>query len=135
MRVRDWQSRLAACIVERMRAPFEWGVNDCASFAADCVQAVTGVDRMADLRGGYANERQALRLLSIGGGLSAMVTERLGPSIAANLAQPGDVGVTMQGDREALCVCGGSEWHMPAEQGMATLSAGQVLRAWRCEGA
>ena len=50
------------------------------------------------------------------------------------LAKPGDVGVCMQGERPALCVCGGVNWHMPARDGLATLSFEQVLGAWSCEG-
>lgn len=134
VRLRDWQSRLSALILERAEQHFEWGRNDCASFAADCVQAVTGVDRMKDLRAGYINERQAMRLIDVGGGLTTMLTDRLGPAVRASLARPGDVGVTVQGQRLALCVFGGTAWHMPGEHGLVSLDSEQVISAWRCEG-
>jgi len=135
MRLPDWQSRLAAVMHDAQARPFAWGSHDCVTFAASCVEAVTGVDRIADVRTAWADERQAIRLLVSGGGLLQMVKARMGPRLpSALLAQPGDIGVCMQAERPALCVCGGTNWHMPAEQGLATLAAEQVLGAWRCEG-
>lgn len=34
----------------RRSVPFAWGSNDCRLFAADAVQAMTGVDHAAELR-------------------------------------------------------------------------------------
>lgn len=135
MRRADWQSRMAEVMREARSRPFAWGEHDCVTFAAACVKAVTGVDRIADVRTAWADERQAIRLLVSGGGLLQMVQERLGPRLpSVLLAKPGDVGVCMQGARPALCVCGGVNWHMPARDGLATLSFEQVLGAWSCEG-
>lgn len=135
MRPNDWQTRLAAVVREHQAQPFAWGTNDCVTFAADCVLAATGVDRIADVRTAWKDDRQAMRLLAEKGGLFKAVADRLGPPMSTPaLAQPGDVGISMQGAREALCVCGGVNWHMPAEQGLATLTVDQVVCAWRCEG-
>lgn len=134
MRLPDWQSRLAAVMREAQARPFAWGSHDCATFAATCVVAVTGVDRIADVRAAWQSELQAARLLERLGGLRAAIGERLGAPLASvALAQPGDVGISDQAGRDALCVCGGVNWHMPAELGLATLAADQVLCAWRCE--
>ena len=133
MRMVDWQSRLAAVMREASTRSFSWGSNDCVTFAAACVEAVTGVDRIADVRTAWADERQAIRLLVSGGGLLEMVQARMGPRLPSPmLAQPGDIGVCMQGERPALCVCGGLNWHMPAADGLATIDAQQVVAAWRC---
>lgn len=135
MRLVDWQSRLAKVMREAQARPFAWGSHDCVTFAAECVEAVTGVDRIADVRTAWADERQAIRLLVSGGGLLELVQARMGLRLpSALLAQPGDVGVCMQGQRPALCVCGGVNWHMPARDGLATLTVDQVLGAWSCEG-
>lgn len=135
MRPNDWQSRLAAVMLERQAKPFAWGSNDCVTFSADCVLAATGVDRIADVRTAWRDDRQAMRMLAELGGLIAAVSDRLGPPMSSPaMAQPGDVGISMQSGREALCVCGGVNWHMPAEQGLATLTVDQVVMAWRCEG-
>lgn len=134
MRLHDWQSRLATVMREAQARPFAWGTHDCVTFAAACVQAVTGRDAIADVRTQWADERAALRMLADGGGLLELVQGRLGEQLASPaLAQPGDVGLCLQDGRPGLCVCGGVNWHMPAEQGLATLDSTQVLRAWRCE--
>jgi hypothetical protein len=133
MRLRDWQSRLAACVAEHQAKPFAWGSNDCATFASACVLAVTGKDLFADFRARYATDREALVMLGHGGGLAQLAAERLGASISPALAQPGDVGITVQNGRDALCVCGGLHWHGPAEEGLATFAVEQVISAWRCE--
>lgn len=134
MRLHDWQTRLATVMREAQPRPFAWGAHDCVTFSAACVEAVTGADPIADVR--WADERQALRLLADGGGLLELARSRLGAELASPLmAQPGDVGLCMQGERPGLCVCGGVNWHMPGVEGLATLAADQVLRAWRCEGA
>ncbi|MBX3605377.1 MAG: hypothetical protein KF788_08900 [Piscinibacter sp.] len=133
VRVRDWQSRLQAIVCRRLQAPFAWGVNDCCLFAADCVLAVTGRDPAEDLRGAYADERGAARLLAAHGGVVELAIARLGPVVPAALAQPGDVGLVRFDGRDTLAVCMGAHWMAPGEAGLATILPGQVLRAWRCE--
>jgi hypothetical protein len=65
-----WATRgLHAFLLARARAPFVWGANDCALFAADAIEAMTGVDIAADFRGKYHDEASALALIhSITGG-------------------------------------------------------------------
>lgn len=133
MRLHDWQSRLDVCMREHLARPFEWGRNDCVTFAAACVKAVTGADHIEMLRGSWFDERAAARLLRAGGGLVALAAGCLGEEIAPVMAQPGDVGITVQNGRDALCVCAGLHWHGPAAEGLATFSAEQVISAWRCE--
>lgn len=73
MRVEGWERRLAAIIKSGERIPFQWGLRDCALFAADCVTVVTGKDPAAAWRGKYADEASARRLIAEAGGLAAMV--------------------------------------------------------------
>lgn len=133
MRLHDWQSRLDACMREHLTKPFEWGRNDCVTFAAACVKAVTGEDHIENLRGDWFDERAAARLLRAGGGLSRLAEGCLGAEILPAMAQAGDIGITVQNGRDALCVCAGVHWHGPAAQGLASFSTDQVERAWRCE--
>lgn len=133
MRHHDWQSRLDACMRGHLLMPFRWGVNDCATFAAECVKSVTGQDHIEDVRGKWSDERAALRLLRDRDGIAEWAASCLGPEVNPMLAQPGDIGVTIQNGREALCVCAGQHWHGPASEGLATFSVDQVERAWRCE--
>lgn len=53
MRRLNWHQHLAQTLQAAMTRPFSWGEHDCCLFAADCVQAVTGVDVAADFRGTY----------------------------------------------------------------------------------
>jgi len=41
-RVEGWGARLDAVIQAATERPFSWGEHDCCTFAADCVDAVTG---------------------------------------------------------------------------------------------
>lgn len=131
-RVQDWQVRLHACVADRLNKPFTWGVQDCCMFAADCVEAVTGVDPAADLRGSYADAAGAARVLEFFGGVVSLAVERLGGVVRTELAQPGDVGLTMQDGRQTLAVCTGQHWHAPAALGLVALAPEQISRAWRC---
>ena len=132
-RLPDWSVRLQAVVVQRLMRAFGWGVHDCALYAADCVQACTGTDPAADLRGRYSTERGAARLIrrAVGeGGLAALAAARLGAEIAPALAIRGDVGVADRGDgRLALVVCNGPVWQGPGPDGIVI--AQQPLRAWR----
>lgn len=50
-------------LLSRAKAPFAWGGNDCALFAADGIKAITGVDIADDFRGKYSTEEEALALV------------------------------------------------------------------------
>ncbi|MCR5864645.1 DUF6950 family protein [Aquincola sp. J276] len=133
-RLRDWQGRLGACLAERWARPFEWGVQDCCLFAADCVAAVTGEDPAADLRGQYASAVAALRLQQALGGPEAIAASRLGAEVPVLMAQVGDVGITdgVEGnDLPALVVCGGAHWIGPGAAGLVAVPVGSVRKAWR----
>lgn len=130
-RLRDWQSRLQACLAERWAQPFAWGAQDCALFAADCADACTGVDPAADLRGTYSDAAGAARVVAELGGLAAIAAARMGPEIAPALAQPGDIGLVLNDGRECLAVCTGGMWHAPGAAGLCALPMAQAQRAWR----
>lgn len=131
-RLPDWQPRLAALVSQRMRMPVVWGVHDCCLFAADALQAVTGVDVAADLRGTYSTQAEADAVLLAHGGLVELCIARAGPVVPTALAQPGDVGLALLGKVRALAVCGGAHFLAPGPLGLVPLPRAQVLRAWRC---
>jgi hypothetical protein len=61
VRVQHWATRAYhEFLLARAKMPFAWGANDCASFAADGILAMTGVDIAADFRGRYTDEASAL---------------------------------------------------------------------------
>jgi hypothetical protein len=56
---------------ERANMPFEWGTNDCATFAADAILANTGIDIADDFRGKYTTQLGALKTIrEVTGGTS-----------------------------------------------------------------
>lgn len=69
-RIEHWATRsFHAFLKVRAHTPFVWGKSDCALFAADGVEAITGVDIAADFRGKYADEAGAAEAIkSIAGG-------------------------------------------------------------------
>ena len=50
-------------LLSRAKTPFAWGEHDCALFAADGIEAITGVDIAADFRGKYHDEASAMALI------------------------------------------------------------------------
>lgn len=114
-RLDGWERRLHALIAARRFTPFAVGANDCASFAADAVIALTGADPMADRRGSYGAD-ETFDLLTL---------ERQLGRARQNVAQArrGDI-VLMPYDapsvlQHGLAVCLGRLSAAPAEQGLA----------------
>lgn len=130
-RLRDWQSRLQACLAERRARPLAWGSQDCVLFAADCVDACTGVDPAAGMRGTYSDAASAARLVQEMGGLAAIAAAHCGPEVVPALAQIGDVGLVLNDGRECLAVCIGTMWMAPGAEGLCALPHSQAMRAWR----
>lgn len=128
-RLPDWQLRLEAFTRERASMPFAWGTNDCATFAAACVEAMTGVRPLPELRGYSA--LQAVRLIEERGGLRGIATEVLGEPIPAAFAAVGDVVLVRMGKADALGICNGSCAMGPGEAGIEMAAMGAVMAAWR----
>lgn len=59
----DWPLRLAHSIEARRSRPFAWGTNDCAIFAADMIEAITGRDFAIAFRGRYKSKAGSVRML------------------------------------------------------------------------
>lgn len=68
MRRDDWEARLAEVLATAVAQPFAWGIQDCCLFAADCVQALTGIDFADEFRGTYDDaDSAAMRLIAVTG--------------------------------------------------------------------
>lgn len=130
MRRNDWQLRLEAFARSRASRPFAWGSNDCALFAADAVEAITGEHLCEDLRG-YAGVREALKMLKEHGGVRGIASRALGEPIPVRMAAIGDVVVVPAGKREALGICNGGTVIVPGPGGMVAVSMQQALAAWK----
>lgn len=128
MRNFEWQLRLAALVQRCNGRAFEWGVFDCARFASEVVEAVTGVDPWPGLV--YASEKEALRHLQKTD-LETLAANNLGPEIDPAFAQPGDIGLAMMGGQPMLCAQVGRAWMAPARAGGLAVSPVPSV-AWRC---
>jgi hypothetical protein len=130
MKLHDWPSRFATFIAARTNLPFAWGANDCCSFAGDCVQALTGVDAAAQLRG-HSSAKQAYRAVKRHGGIAGIATVALGPALPAAFAQVGDVVLARAGKRDMLAVCNGGTAFAPGPLGLVSVSMADATLCWR----
>ena len=123
---------LDTLIAERLAAPFVWGANDCALFAADAVKAQTGTDPAESLRGTYSTQVGAARVIKRDGGLQNIAAKALGEPLAGPLlAQAGDVGIVEQNGADVLAVCHAGGWIAPGPQGLCAMPIRAARVAWR----
>ena len=131
----DWAKHLLAEIQAASERPFSWGEHDCALFACNVVNAMTGTDPAREFRGKYATKTGAARMIAGYGGLSqlaAWIAEEHGcEEINPAMAQRGDVLLVDIGvDGVALGVCAGGRAAVPALSGVWFVPMKQVVRAW-----
>ncbi|MEK9751752.1 MAG: hypothetical protein VW338_00875 [Rhodospirillaceae bacterium] len=104
-RVANWPRRLIEAVDRHRALPASWGQSDCFRFAMDCVEAVTGTDPYADVRGSYDGPVTAARRLKERGfaDLEAALAAAF-PEVPAAKAQRGDLGVTAAANGAPACV-------------------------------
>ena len=139
MRYEDWPARLSKVWAENLK--HSWGERDCALFAADCVDAQTGVDFAGGFRGRYKTRAGALRVLraEIGDNQAQMdtllpqIVSRYLPEITPVFAARGDI-VMKAGEAGNFLACVmGRECIAPGPDGAAIHETLPALRAWRVE--
>jgi hypothetical protein len=131
-KTRGWRGRLASSIQERRRKPFEWGVNDCGLFAADCVLAMTGVDLAEKLRGKYRTEEGAAKALRrIGLGSHVQLAEENFREIPPMEATLGDIAII---EKDSLGIVNGETVAVYSKKGIGFVPMSRILRAFRVEG-
>jgi hypothetical protein len=128
----DWHRRLDELVRARLDAPFAWGTNDCAMFAADCVMALTGEDFLAEFRGTYRTALAAARILEAHGGLRGLVEAKFGPPLLSQWeAVPGDIGLVQIQTGACLALCAGPQWLGPGETGLTSMKREHAIAAWK----
>ena len=129
-RLADWPERLADLVELRRAAPFVWGANDCATFAADAVLAITGVELLGVLRGAWQSEDEAAARLRRAGGLPAAVAFRLGrPQRGCTGAGRGAI-VCAAIPTPTVGVLLSGWWCAPGAAGLVFRPAAEVRLAW-----
>lgn len=129
-RFADWPTRLNAYIEMRREWPFAWHTNDCSSFAAKAVEAITGQDVFAPWAA-YADAASAIRLVQSAGGVDRIADRVLGQRIGAAFAQRGDVVLIETEARPSLAVCLGGICAAPGLDKLEFLPMGGALCGWR----
>lgn len=132
----DVNRRLHRYLIEKASDPFEYGVNDCATFPADWCIENGHSDPMRRWRGKYDSEESARDLICSAGGLSMLWM--LGTMDAAlpepDLLRIGDVGVvammTPNGPDEVGAIYLGRRWAVLCESGLLCASVKPIM-AWR----
>ena len=132
-RLPGWEQRLMACVRRAMDRPFEWGEHDCALFAADCVEAITGEDLAEEFRGRYMDRKGSLKVLRAcgEGDLQATVTRLLGEPSDPKTARRGDLVLVRTPTGPAIAVCVGLEAVAPGRHGLTRTPMGAWRLAWR----
>ena len=115
IRLPDWDRRLARVTEKHLRLPGEWGVSDCGLTVGEAVEAVTGVNPLAEFIGRYSTEAGAARIMKRKGwaNMEDVLASFFGP-VNRLKAQRGDVGVVMQGG--ALTACYITEYGAAAKE-------------------
>lgn len=131
MRREDWLRRLLDIVEENK--PFVWGENDCCTFAARCVDAMTGSDWVEDLSNYYWDQKSAREYIADSGGIEAAVTNRIGEPVPPMLARRGDVCLLETGTGYGLGICAGRSALTPSDSGLVATPMSKVIKAWRID--
>ena len=129
----DWRVRLSDYLALVAPAAFRPGQHDCAMFAAGAVEAMTGKDPAADLRGTYRSLAAGqAALVAAGYADQVAFVADLFPEIPAAMAAVGDLAVMDgEGAGMALGVVQGAAVYVLRPSGLALVNRLHIQRAFR----
>ncbi len=123
--------RLNRFIESRKNTDFEWGVNDCALFAADAVKVQTGADFGSEWRGNYETALECSRLLNERKtSLEQIATDAFGEPVSVKLLKRGDVCLFDNGDGLSLGVCVGVKIASTGKTGVEYVDMKNCVKGW-----
>ena len=142
-RLTDWPERLDAAIEVARHRPFAWGRQDCVTFAAACIEAVTGVDPIAGLPRWYDRDEAVATIRHASGGrrslaaaidriMTAFGWEGIDPAFLSR----GDLCLASGRRGRFATICTGPRLAAPGPSGLAFFPlslacASRVRAAWR----
>jgi hypothetical protein len=128
-RLPGWPLMLEQAIEGARHRPFDWTAHNCATFAADCLAAITGVRVHPQFAALMRSEQRAR---AFGPALGHRVDIVLGPHrrIAPALAQRGDVVLVTTPTGSALAVCVGARAAAVAPEGLVFVGMEAARCAW-----
>jgi hypothetical protein len=129
MRRPGWELALVEEIDRARGMAFAWGQHDCATWAFDVRQRLTGIDAAQAWRGRYSTAAGSVRVMRRLGWLTlpAMGCALLGDPIQPLCAQRGDIVMT----GGAFGVCAGVAGVFVAERGLTERPMTEATLAWR----
>lgn len=134
MRRFDYVDRLWETIEARQRLPFVWagheGSQDCCTFVAACVDAMTGSSFLAAMLERYHDAVSAQACINDAGGLAELITEYLGPTKPVARMSLGDVALCQMKGREFLGICARDRIIAATEHGLGELSKKHAVACW-----
>lgn len=105
MKTEGWESRLAAYFDKMHDKPFKRGAHDCAFFAGNCIDIMTGRDTTSEFKQSYKTRKEGFEMLRKMGydNFETLANKKLGePLPAPTYAQRGDCVLIEVGDEQAL---------------------------------
>ena len=136
-RFEDWPRRLEAVLAEAEADRFEWGRNDCGLLVARAIEAMTGVDVAANLRGYLTEDGASASLHNYAGGGLLEVCERLADQweleeVDRNLAQRGDAALvsTIEGIAAGVIDLSGRHVALVSHKGLVRVPMRWAQRVW-----
>lgn len=131
-----WEKRLADYIYEMRLEPFKRGVHDCAVFAGNCIEVMTGENVTSDYVAKYKNRKEGydfLKALDVDG-LAGIATKTLGePLPSPSYAMRGDVVFIEIDEQEALGIVdlSGRRAVTVGKDGLAYYPMKHWTKAWK----
>jgi hypothetical protein len=134
-----WQTALDEYLRGCASREFAYGAFDCCLFATGAVEAMTGVDLAAPLRGQYASRRTAFRacaryagLPSVAAAAARIAAEHRLVEVHPSRAQRGDIVLLARAHDSSLALVGlDSRLLAAAARGFTAAPRDQATRAWR----
>lgn len=130
-RLPGWTAAFSRYIQQAMAVPFDFGQNDCATFAAGDVLAITGQDVRPVI---WSDKRTAARALKKLGSLAEAVDLALPRLASPAFAWRGDIVLVaadaMGSDGPCLAVADADRWWAPSANGLASGPVSACLMAW-----
>lgn len=132
-RLPDWPGRMSALVRARRQMPYEYGVNDCATFAVDSVIAVTGVDLAPGVERPKSNVAGGRFLIANGvRTIEQLFLSILGESWGrTRQARRGDLVCFAAADETHMALVTGREAVTPGPDGLLPVPADLWVRAWK----
>ncbi|GAB3282694.1 hypothetical protein GCM10027347_59080 [Larkinella harenae] len=127
----NWPMLYSQYLRERMKMPFQWGVNDCMNFVAKGVEAITGEDFFTPFIG-YDTEETAQEKLDVHGGVIGIISAVLGPGHRQSMqARRGDVVIVKMPDiTGGLVDDSGNRIALVTKNGLIRVPLSAAWRIW-----